>query len=123
MKAKCVNIIDALGRSTDHSEWIKLGSIYHVLSLFIDEDGVKNYIINTGDYDSPQLTSHRSECFEIVTSTVPSNWMVWLHPSSAIGISPKTWQENDFIDKILDKDPDAIKIFHEELKIILMADQ
>lgn len=68
--------MQADGREVEFSPWLNLGQIYHVMSIFIDKNGRRNYgIINRHpDGEWPQMGSHQAECFEVVSEIVPSNW-------------------------------------------------
>jgi hypothetical protein len=72
--------------------------------------------------DWPQMAGHRSECFEVVSTVVPSNWKAWIARDSAIGISPAAWQVNNFSDAFYDHAPGVFSIFSRERAIILNED-
>jgi len=124
MKVKCVKLLDSTGREVDYSPWLTIGKIYHVLSIFVDKDGKRNYSIVTHEREGewPDMGSHQAECFEVVSTIVPSNWCVWIHESSAIGISPLTWQDSSFNKGFFDHDPVTYPIFLREREIMLRED-
>ncbi|WP_374377430.1 hypothetical protein [Dongia sp.] len=121
MKVKCIRLIDSGGREVNTSPWLKVGQVYNVLSIFIDQDGKRSYAIVGNEHEGewPNMVSHEAECFEVVSTIVPSNWRVWIHESSAIGVSPATWQAPDFAERFYDRDPSILPIFQRERDIIV----
>jgi hypothetical protein len=123
MKVKCTRLLDADGREVEFSSWLKLGRIYHVVSIFTDKSGNRRFgIINRhplGEW--PQLGSHQAECFEIVSDIVPSNWQTTAYLGN-INISPAAWQEHGFYEAFSDHDPATYPIYERERDIILNED-
>ena len=62
---------------------------------------------------------HQAECFEVVSTVIPSNWRVWIHESSAIGISPQSWQGPGFAEALVEHDASAYSVFEKERQVIL----
>lgn len=124
MKVKCTQLLNAAGEIIDHSPWLVLGQIYHVLSIFISHDGKRSYEIVSYEHDGewPSVGSHQAECFEIVSAVVPSNWRAWIHESSAMGVSPLTWQDPHFNEGFFDHDPETYPVFLREWETILRED-
>lgn len=124
MKVKCIRLLDLDGNEVNHSPWLTLGSIYHVLSVFMGSDGKRSYTIVTHERDGewPSMGGYQAECFEVVSTVVPSNWRVWVHESSAIGISPPAWQSPRFNEGFFDHDPATYPVFVREREIILRED-
>ena len=124
MKVKCIRLLDSAGQEIGSSSWLQLGMIYHVLSIFIDRDGSRSYAILSHEKEDewPNMVSHQAECFEIVSTIVPSSWRAWIHESSAIGISPEAWQAASFNEGFFDHDPATYPIFVREREIILNED-
>ncbi|RZI84074.1 MAG: hypothetical protein EOP38_10365 [Rubrivivax sp.] len=120
MKVKCVRLLDHEGNEVMSSPWLKLGKIYHVLSIFIDAAGNRRFGVDSqplGEW--PSSAEHQAECFEVVSTAVPSNWRVWIHESSAIGISPQSWQVAGFAEALFEHDPSAYLVFEQERQVIL----
>ncbi len=124
MKVKCIRLLDSNDKKVDSSPWLTLGRIYHVLSIFISQDGKRSYGIISHEREGewPNMVSLQSDCFELVSTVIPSNWCVWVHESSAIGISPKAWQDPKFEEGFFDHDPATYPIFQREIEIILRED-
>lgn len=123
MKVKCVRLLDHEGNEVDSSSWLTLGKIYHVLSIFVDAMGNRLFNVDLqppGEW--PSNAEHRAECFEVVSTVVPSNWRVWIHESSSIGISPAAWQTPGFAEAFFEHDPATYPVFDSERKVILRED-
>lgn len=102
---------------------MSIGRTYHVLSIFIDHKGKRYYTITGYEREDewPHMAGHLAECFEIVSTIVPSNWRPWL-TESAIGISPLAWQDPNFSEALFNRDPASIQIFVGERDLILSED-
>lgn len=123
MKVKCTKLLDAKGNEVRSSPWLKIGEIYHVLSMFFDPHGNRMLWINfqpLGEW--PSLASHQIECFEIVSNVIPSNWRFWIHENLEMGISPAAWQNSSFYQGFFDHDPETYASFEKERDIILKED-
>jgi hypothetical protein len=123
MKVKCIRLLEADGREVEFSSWLKLGHVYHVMSIFTDKNRKRSYgIINRHpDGEWPQIGSHQEECFEVVSNVVPSNWRTMVYLGST-DISPAAWQEPGFYEAFSDHDPATYPIFERERDVILRED-
>jgi hypothetical protein len=124
MKVKCIRLLDVFGREVEFSPWLTLGRIYPVMSIEIGPDGKRSYGIVTSDRTGewPNMGGHQAECFEIVSTTVPSNWRSKVNTNGAISIAPAAWQELGFLEAFYDRDPAAYLIFERERNLILQED-
>lgn len=124
MKVKCIRFIDNFGNETDSSSWLKINSIYHVLSISVDNNrGIFfGIIVSEPLGEWPNFGSYSANCFEVITTIVPSNWRVWIHESCTIGISPLAWQEPGFAEALIDHDLSAYSSFVREREIIMKED-
>ena len=123
MKVKCVCLLDHEGNVISSSPWLNIGATYHVLSIFIDGKGGRRFWLNYQNQNEwPSIVEHRAECFEIVSTVVPSNWRLWIHESSAMGVSPFSWQSAEFTEALLEHEAKAYSIFEYERGIILNED-
>jgi hypothetical protein len=124
MKVRCIRLLDVVGQEVEFSPWLTLGRVYHVVAIFVSSDGKRSYSIVTHEREGewPQMANHQSECFEIVSTIIPSNWSVWVHESSAMGISPTVWQDPSFNEGFYDLEPNTYPIFKREREIILRED-
>lgn len=123
MKVKCIRLLDADGREVESSSWLTLGSVYHVLSIFVNKNGRRSYgIVNRQtEGEWPQLGSHQEECFEVVSNKVPSNWCEW-SGENVSGVSPLAWQSPGFYEAFYDHDPTTYPIFERERDLIIAED-
>ena len=121
MKVKCIRLENSFNEETNYSPWLEIGKSYFVVSIFINENGEKSFgIIPTErPIDFNTLSSHSSKCFDILSTSTPSSWKPWIVSNSSIGISPKSWQEQDFMDRLLDGDNLALNLFKKECEAMI----
>jgi hypothetical protein len=124
MKVKCVKLVDARGREVNDSAWLTLERVYPVLGIFVDPDGRRSYQIITNDRDPgfAAMVCPSAECFEIVSTTVPSNWRLKIRENGVMSIAPGAWQEPGFLEAFYDRDPAVYPIFERERDLILSED-
>jgi hypothetical protein len=124
MKIRCVRLLDTFGREIEFSPWLTLERIYHVMSIEISPGGKRSYGVVTAERagEWPNMGSHQTECFEIVSTTVPSNWRLRVRENGAMNIAPEAWQESGFLEAFYDRDPAAYPIFERERNLILSED-
>jgi hypothetical protein len=86
--------------------------------------GECNYRIVTSEHagEWPTPAYYSAQCFEIVSTVVPSNWHLKIIQDGTILIEPKSWLEQDFWVNFFDHDPDFYPIFKREHDIILKED-
>ena len=70
-----------------------------------------------GDSDGQVISSNASQ-FEILTKKIPSNWIISTGIFEFLVIEPKNWHAPGFWDRYYEHDPEIIKIFKQEAKII-----
>jgi hypothetical protein len=123
MKVKCVRLLNVDGKEVEFSPWLTLGKIYHVMTIYIDENGHKSYgiIASHPKGEWPQIVNNQEECFEVVSELIPSNWQKWQF-NDAWGMSPAAWQENNFYEKFYDHEPSVYPIYERERNVILRED-
>ena len=123
MKVKCIRLLNSDKQEVDFSPWLTLEKIYHVMTIFINENKEKSYGIITshprGEW--PQFISIPEECFEVVSTTIPSNWREWWD-GNLYEMSPLAWQAPGFYEAFSDHDPAVYPIFEREREIILHED-
>lgn len=121
MKVKCTRLLDSRGLEVNTSPWLNLGQVYRVLSIFIAQVGRRSYSIVADEREGewPNMVSQDAECFEVVSTFVPSNWRAWIHESSAMGVSPASWQASGFEESFFNHDPLALPIFLHEREIMV----
>ena len=45
MKVKCIRLLGSFGREIEHSSWLSIGSVYHVMAIYIEPDGKPSFSI------------------------------------------------------------------------------
>lgn len=118
MKVKCVNIYNENEKKYhDTSYWLTIGKEYTILEIFIGSNN-KTYYRLIGDNPDGLPNLENALQFELITGKIPSNWVVSQPNPDVIVFSPQLWLDPDFWDQCFDRDPEALKIFAKEAKII-----
>ena len=123
MKVKCISLLNSDGYEIEYSPWLTLGRVYHVMSIYVDQDGKISYGIITshpkGEW--PQMGRYQSECFDVVSEIIPTNWREWARDGSS-GMSPAAWQVPGFYEAFYDHDPATYPVFERERDTIFRED-
>jgi hypothetical protein len=119
MKVRCVRQFNARGEPIESSSWLINGSVYHVLEVLHDREGVKFRILGE-ERTTPAL--HRADQFEMVTDTIPSCWVVSFKSNTYLELSAVEWLRENFWTRFFDRDQEARKIFEEIYRAIVMED-
>ncbi len=118
MKVRCTNILDGFGRPVNHSSWVKIGDIYHVLSILIAPGKIRYQLV--GGEPIPAL--FESQMFEIVSSIIPETWQVYSPKLGCLALEPSAWQTSDFWEDYFNDKSEAIDCFEEERRKIIESD-
>lgn len=123
MKVKCIRLLNSDGNEVEFSPWLTLGRTYHVMSIYVDQDGKRSYGIITSHPQGewPQMGNYQAKCFEIVSETIPVDWRGWERGGHS-GMCPATWQMPWFYEAFYDHDPAAYPVFERERDAILRED-
>ena len=117
MKVKCTKILSPRPerKVLNESSWITLGKIYNVLSICNDKFGLSYYIVS--DIQDDYGIYVEADEFEIVDNTIPSSWVIGKDSKQDyFEILPKLWDEYDsFLENLHDDDPEALRLFHQEV--------
>ena len=60
-----------------------------------------------------------SEMFMTTDARVPANWVAQVGEGGAVRLGPARWLAPDFWESYFDREPEAIKVFNEELARML----
>lgn len=118
MKVKCVQLLDGMGKLVDRSSWAKLGNIYHVLELWIEPGQTRLRLL--GEEAVPAL--YQPEMFEVVSSIIPSTWVITSPKPGCFSLQPEAWTRPGFWEEFYDRKPEAIACFQEERQKIVNSD-
>jgi hypothetical protein len=120
LKVRCVKLTDSRGNPVEHSTWMTLGKVYHVLSISC-ETQQKLRLIGDG---LNGVALFPLDDFEIVSSKIPAAWIVvWDSSRRYFALTTEAWNQPGFWDRYYERDPTAIRIFDEENEKIINADQ
>lgn len=121
MKVKCRKIISPTTKEDlgEQSSWLKRDNEYVVLAFSVSSKfGVEIYI-QTEHHNEPAAFS--LEGFEILSQTMPSNWIMnskTLGDETIVTYIPKSWDYKEFFEEIADEMPIALGLFHKEAETI-----
>jgi len=114
MKVRCIRLRDQSNTSQVRSSWLKIGQTYHVLAIEITPGCTMLRLI--GEEPVPAL--FEPELFEVVTSAIPSIWVVSSAKPGYVVIGPALFASPGFLERYYDRNPDAVAGFDEECKKI-----
>lgn len=119
MKVSCIKIINPITNEPQtKSPYLTLGKEYIVLEVLILPEKDLSYRLIDDDNYTPSI--HDSPQFEIVSSHIPSNWVIDQSApySRIITLAPKEWNIRGFWDDYFDMKAEALAIFEKEKNII-----
>ena len=127
MIVRCLRIIDALGHELDEHPSMSVGTSYTVLEITCSPGQDPLLRVHNKRYHSDENYPGlwRSEMFEVLDPSIPSNWEVAIGGAANAGyihIAPATWQRPGFWEDLEDWSPlseRAIQDYKKELAIIL----
>jgi hypothetical protein len=118
MKVRCIKLLDSMGEVAEHSAWARVGNVYHVLSISISPSQTRLCLI--GDEPTPAL--FELDMFEIVSSTIPSVWVITSPKSGWFSLAPEPWSRPGFWEEFYDREPEAMACFEEYRKLIVASE-
>lgn len=118
MKVRCVRVIDSMGQPSESSPWLKVGSVYHVLGIWVDPGRIRLRLV--GEESTPAL--FEPEMFEIVSSAIPSSWAIAMPGAGCMSIGPARWSRAGFWEDYFDGKPEAVSSFEAERGLILACE-
>ena len=118
MKVRCVRLLDARGMPVERSSWLKVGSIYPVLTISTEPGQTRFRIL--GEEPIPALFD--PAMFEVVSSVIPDAWAITMPRPGCISLAPEPWSRPGFWELFYDGDPAARACFEEERARIIASD-
>lgn len=113
MRVKCTKPETDKVTNTAKEGWLTVGREYDVLAVYFDRTQGTLFRIIGNDTFTPALFP--LEILEITDSRIPQNWVLEKDSSGVLRLSPKAWLETGYWDRFFDREPQAIKIFEEEV--------
>lgn len=120
MKVRCVKLLDTRGNPQTHSAWLTLGKIYHVLSVVLGARGI--WLLRLVGDTVPGVGLFPLQQFEIVSSRVPSSWIITWNSNGVFELTTEAWNQPGFWERYFEHDAAAIRVFEEQRKMIVEAD-
>ena len=118
MKVRCIKLLDSKGLPAKRSAWVKLGGIYHVLSVWIESGQTMLRLI--GEEPTPAL--FEAEMFEVVSSIIPVNWVITSPKPGLLSLAPNAWNVSGFWENFFDGETRASASFEEQRARIVECD-
>jgi len=115
MKVRCVGLLDSRGKPVERSAWAKLGSVYRVLSIWVEPGQILLRLV--GEEPAPAL--FEAEMFEVVSNAIPSAWVITMPKPGCLSIGPARWSRPGFWEEYFDRKPEAVACFEEERQEIV----
>lgn len=85
MKVRCVKLLDSRGQPVERAAWIKVGSVYDVLSIWIEPGQSRLRIVG----EDPTPTLFAPEMLEIGSPRIPSTWVITFPKASCLSFAPE----------------------------------
>lgn len=104
------------GSEQTEDAWFTLNREYLVLAVSADPGRAVNLRIIADDRRTPVLVS--SEMFMTLDESIPITWTVKISEGGLLDLAPKRWHEVGFWESFFDRDPEAERIFDEEVELI-----
>jgi hypothetical protein len=118
MKVRCIKLLDSRSQPVERSPWAKLGGVYHVLGIWVDRAQTRLRLI--GEEPTPAL--FEPEMFEVVSSAIPSIWVINSPKPGCLSLEPEVWSRSGFWEEFFDREPEAVACFEEYRKLIVASD-
>ena len=110
MKVRCIKLIDEqTGKVLESSSWLTVDKEYRVLSIYMQDTLPIKFQIIGNDWATPAY--HNANQFEIITTFIPSDWIVDFETGSYFKIAPKEWCKPGFWEDYYDGMPEALALF------------
>ena len=118
MKVRCIANLDAAGRPSAKSSWLRIGREYQVLALEIEAGRTKLRLIG----ENPTAALFGIVEFEVTSGIISPTWVVTSQAAGQLTFQPEAWAADGFWERYFDGDPAAIAEFNAERAKIIAAD-
>jgi len=120
MKVRCTRLLDAFGNAQESSAWLTIGKVYHVLSIILDGHG--NWLLRLVGDTAPGGGFFPLHQFEVLTSKIPDTWIVTWNNNGVFELTTNEWNQLGYWERYFENDAEAIRVFEEEKRKIILAD-
>jgi len=118
VKVRCIQLLDSRSRHAERSAWAKIGSVYHVLSVWMEPGQTRLRLV--GEETTPAL--FEPEMFEVASSVIPPTWELTSPKPGYLSLAPHAWNAPGFWERFFDGEPEAVADFNRERAKIIAAD-
>jgi hypothetical protein len=117
MRVKCQQIINEhTQQQKNMSPWLTINKEYIVLAIIVYP--TKNLYLLVDDSTNQAPGLHNAKQFEILSHSIPRNWVINPGDIEVMTIGPIAWQESTFWDNCYENDPLSLEIYKREAAII-----
>ena len=121
MKVRCIKLLDEqTGESLTSRSWLTVGKVYHVFSINMQYGLPVKFLLFSDDVQTPAY--HDANQFEVVTRTIPAEWIIDFESESYFKLTPKAWSKPGFWEDYFDGVPEAVELFNVEKESIVQSD-
>jgi hypothetical protein len=118
MKVRCIQLLDSTSQPVERSAWAKLGRVYHVLGIWIEPRRTLFRLV--GEEPTPAL--FEPEMFEVVSTVIPSTWIISSPKPGCFSLAPAAWSKPGFWEQFFDGEPETVACFEEHRAEIVASD-
>jgi hypothetical protein len=101
--------------------WLSNDKEHAVLELIMDFGTGESKVRVAADLNDGMPVILPLAVFDVVSGKIPDNWVVSVYRPNYIDLAPREWGIG-FWERYFDDEPDAIKIYHEQVCLIHQAD-
>jgi len=120
MKVRCVKLFDIKGKSQNSSPWLKVGTVYQVLSV-VHSHG--KWLFRLIGESSNGVALFEREQFEIVHAKLPSSWVPAWNQKGDFELGPEAWSTPGFWERYYDREDEAVRLFDSEVEKLEAMDR
>ena len=124
MIIKCLKITREDGIIIPWNGKETVGKYYQVIEIDMSKDDLRFRIL-PDDGGHPILAHAKN--YKVITYILPKNWILWQYSEYSFCFGPERWVNCNLWDLSFwsswdDSEPEALKVYEEEMKIILETD-
>jgi len=120
MKVLCTQLGSQGGTAQSRSDWLTIGKIYHVLEIVGDVSRGRWLVRLMGDNRNGAALFPLHQ-FDLASPKIPTAWTIsW--DGETLSFGPAAWSRIGFWEEYYDRQPDAVRVFEQELQALVSAD-
>ena len=97
--------------------WLDHAAVYTVLGIYSSSTSVGFRLLGTTEPTTPAI--HPASSFDVVDGTLSPRWVCsFAADGHSMSLEPKAWTCDGFWDRYFDEEPEAVRIFQDELRLL-----